>query len=273
MVDAALEEIVAAVSASTKYRHVSPEFVRAIGIEELAKRRNVKEAIKATKNKLHQVAGAYFDQGAVDSTWLGMLQTAASSGDLVELQRVCRKIMSSHISTRERLPILDRFYAETLAEIGPVRSVIDIACGLNPLAIPWMPLAADATYYAYDIFDSLMDFLGHSIELLGIRAHAEACDVVRACPQQAADLALVLKAIPCLEQIDKSIGSRLLDTLNVSHMLVSFPSQSLGGRSKGMAVTYEQHLYDLIGDRPWHVRRFTFERELAFLISKPIATL
>jgi 16S rRNA (guanine(1405)-N(7))-methyltransferase len=113
-----------------------------------------------------------------------------------------------------------------------------------------------------------MDFLRRGIELLGVHAHAESCDVVHSCPRQTADLALVLKAIPCLEQIDKSAGSRLLDTLDVSHMLVSFPSQSLGGRAKGMAATYEHHLYKLVGQRPWQVRRFAFERELAFLISK-----
>ena len=50
-----------AVLASAKYRHVSPGFVRSIGVRELAIRPNLKAAIKATKNTLHQAGGAFQD--------------------------------------------------------------------------------------------------------------------------------------------------------------------------------------------------------------------
>ena len=48
--------------------------------------------------------------------------------------------MGYHSSTRERLPILEQFYARALADIPPARVVLDLACGLNPLALAWMPL-------------------------------------------------------------------------------------------------------------------------------------
>ena len=60
-----LDRLVAAVTQTSKYQSVSPDLVRLIGTEELAKRRSYKEALKATKNKLHQVGGAYQD-GKID---------------------------------------------------------------------------------------------------------------------------------------------------------------------------------------------------------------
>ena len=67
--------------------------------------------------------------------------------------------MSLHASTRERLPILDGFYSTVLAALPAPRRVLDIACGLNPLASSWMPLAPDVTYTAYDIYSDMMQFI------------------------------------------------------------------------------------------------------------------
>ncbi len=52
-----LDQLIEAVQASSKYRSISSDFVSYIGTQELARRHNLKEAIKATKNKLHQVGG------------------------------------------------------------------------------------------------------------------------------------------------------------------------------------------------------------------------
>ncbi|TES88736.1 MAG: 16S rRNA methyltransferase, partial [Anaerolineales bacterium] len=47
-----LSQLLNAVLESAKYRHVHPELVERIGAAELEKGRKLKEAIKATKNKL-----------------------------------------------------------------------------------------------------------------------------------------------------------------------------------------------------------------------------
>ena len=73
MSDEALERIVAAVRQSPKHSRICEEFVRHIGADELPKRRNLKAAIKSTKNKLHQVGGAYLDGNMSYDTWLESL--------------------------------------------------------------------------------------------------------------------------------------------------------------------------------------------------------
>ena len=253
--------------ASPRYRSILPDLVRRIGKEELARRRTLREAIKATKSRLHQVAGAYVEGRIGYAAWLAELKAAAA--DPAALRAACARLMGRHSSTRERLPILDRFFAETLADLAPVPSVLDIACGLNPLAIPWMPLASGAAYHAYDIDGELIGFLDGFFGLVDVDGRTELCDVIGACPQQAAEVALVLKALPCLEQIDKGAGARLLDALPANHILVSFPVASLGGRKVGMAKTYEVRFMELAIARGWSVQRFVFAGELAFRIDRP----
>jgi 16S rRNA (guanine(1405)-N(7))-methyltransferase len=275
-----LSQLVQDILASPKYRDINPDLITAIGARELSKRRTLKEAIKATRNKLHQVGGAYFASSQDYAIWLHQLVGAPFMGPqeggmapadvtgLVPIQQSCRSIMAHHASTRERLPILDQFYATVLADLPPIHSVLDLACGLNPLALPWMPLAADARYYAYDIYQPMLDFLNLAFPLLNIDGHAQSRDITQSPPDQYADLALILKTIPCLEQIDKQAGSRLLHAVNVRHILVSFPVHSLGGKSKGMSTYYEAHFRDLLGNAPWEVKKFEFATELAFLVQK-----
>lgn len=262
---AELDEVVDVVQASAKYATITPELVRKLGAEELKKHPRLKEAVKATKNRLHQVAGAYLSAPPDYERWLERLE-AAQTPD--ERANVCRALMQTHASTRERLPILDEFYRVALSEIAPVRSVIDVACGLNPLAIPFMPLADGATYYACDIYTDLADFLNAAFPLLGVRGEAWAMDVTQGIPQQKADLAIIVKAIPCLQQIDKGIGARLLEGINAAHVLVSYPAQSLGGASKGMRANYEAQFSELVAGKGWTVRKYDFANELAFLVTK-----
>jgi 16S rRNA (guanine(1405)-N(7))-methyltransferase len=93
-------------------------------------------------------------------------------------------------------------------------------------------------------------------------------NILQQIPQERVHLALVLKTIPCLEQLDKTIGTRLLETLNAENILVSFPSRGLGGRSKGMAKNYEAHFNQLIAGKNWLVTKTEFTNEIAFLIRK-----
>lgn len=263
-----LETLVNDVLSSSKYKYICADLVRGIGSRELEKRRNRKEAIKATKNKLHQVGGAYLDEREDYSVWLDELASVAQSGDWTELQRVCRSIMQHHASTRERLPILDQFYTTILADLAPIHSILDLACGLNPLALPWLPLAENATYYGCDIYQHVSDFLNQYLHIMHIEGSVQTCDIMQSCPTYEVDVAFVLKTIPCLEQVDKRFGYRLLRTINARYLVVSFPVHSLGGRNKGMTAYYESHFRELLGDEPWEVCKFEFATELVFVVKK-----
>jgi len=260
-----LDQLVDAVLTGQKYRNVNRDFIENLGSRELAKRSGLKEAIKATKNKLHQVGGAYLVSETHYSSWLDELRRAS---EREQIRRACLSMMNYHASTRERLPILDQFYTTLLADLPPVHSVVDVACGLHPLAIPWMPLGEHVQYYAYDIYQDMIDFLNAFMSIIHVRGYARACDVIQHCPTSKVDLAFLLKAIPCLEQVEKTAGLRLLDTINANYLLVSFPVHSLGGRKKAMPANYEARFRELMEGKNWPIERFEFASELVFRIDK-----
>ena len=66
------------------------------------------------------------------SSWNGPMQKDSEP----ELKSACRDILTLHSSTRERLPILDRFYRAVFEITGQPASILDLGCGLNPLACP-----------------------------------------------------------------------------------------------------------------------------------------
>ncbi len=266
----ALNFLVAQVLESAKYRHIAPDLIRRIGRSELAMRRNIplKEAVKETKNKLHQVAGAYLDRRTPYADWLARLKTAAESGSSEALRELCYEIMGSHASTRERLPVIEHFYAACLERVQPVRSVLDIACGLNPLSISWMPLAPDAPYYACDLYGDMMAFVGRFLEAVGRVGSATAQDVVSSPPTQSVHLALILKALPPLEQTGKTAGIDLLRAVNAEHLLVSFPTRTLAGRNKQMSAHYETRFRGQTAEEGWTLERHEFANELCFLVTK-----
>jgi 16S rRNA (guanine(1405)-N(7))-methyltransferase len=262
--DTQLQALVRSISSTAKYKQVTPDLIQAIGQRELEIRPSLKEAVKATKSKLHQVAGAYQDpkmdyQQALDS----LQETAASPADFRES---CRRIMRHHASTRERLLILDDFFQETLAECPPVHSILDIACGLNPLAWPWMPFADDVEYVAYDIFTDAMKFIADFMKIAGIHGWAEVRDVLHYPPTQQVDLAFILKTLPCLEHLGKTTVFKLLDALQARNLLISYPVSSLGGRRKGMVTNYDAHFANIASRYQWSYTRFEFSTELAFLV-------
>lgn len=270
--DTRLHRLVEAVAASSKYHDLAEDLILDIGSRELAKYPHLQTAIKATKTKLHQVAGAYLSGREPYAAWLSELRTAYESGETEVVKSASMPIMRHHASTRERLPILEEFFARTLADLAPIRSCLDIACGLNPLAVPWMPLAPLAEYFAFDVVTDMTGFLGDffAIPQVAARVHGsvQTCDVILSPPSQSADVALLLKTIPCLEQIDKESGRRLLHGLNARHLLISFPRRSLGGKKKGMETHYSARLAEITAETSWSITRFDFASELAFLVAK-----
>ncbi|HST06305.1 MAG TPA: 16S rRNA methyltransferase [Chloroflexia bacterium] len=261
----AVESITRSILASRKYRAVSKSLIEEIAHRELPRRRDLREATQATRNKLHQVAGAFIAEHPPYAKWLAGLEEARRESESAFME-TCRRIMMHHASTRERVPVLPDFYSTIMAGIGPVRSVLDIACGLNPLTIPWMSLAQEARYFAVDIYGDLTTFLTTFLKIAEVEGEASEHDVIASVPDIEVDLALVLKTIPCLEQVDPDVGRRLLEALNARVVLVSFPAQSLGGRNRGMVENYSSHFADLVNGHDWRIERFLFPTEVVFRI-------
>ncbi|MGQ9815043.1 MAG: hypothetical protein ACUVR3_07820 [Candidatus Roseilinea sp.] len=177
-------------------------------------------------------------------------------------------MMSRRASTRERLSILDAFYHAIFAAIPAPRWVADLAYGLNPLAIPWMGLPADVEYYAADIYDDMMAFTQAFFSIARVAGVAESRDVLAAPPPGHFDVAFVLKALPCLEQIDKQAGRQILDQVDADCLVISYPAHNLGGRAKGMPAHHESQFQQLMSGVPWACRKLVFHTEIVFIVAR-----
>ena len=263
-----LQTLTNAVLTSGKYQTICPDLVSFIGLQQLDRQKNVKAAIKATKNKLHQLGGAYWRHPPRYTDWLERLRAIAPLADPTQFARHCQEIARAHASSQERLPILEQFYHQIFEQLPPVRSLLDVACGLNPLLFPQHLLTAETRYYACDIYQDLTDFLSQFLAISGRGGEATCCNILQTLPVETVDLALVLKVLPCLEQLEKHSGIALLERIQAPAMVVSFPMQSLGGKEKGMGANYADWFASRVAAKNWTVEPFYFPSELVFLVRK-----
>ena len=262
-----LDQVVSAVASSKKYHAVCADTIRRIAARELAHRGSVKEATKATKRRLHQVYGAFEEELDADVA-CQQLGAAYLSGSEAAIKSACRQVLMSHSSTRERLPILDRFYRAIFEASRYPGSILDLGCGLNPLALPWMDLGADLRYTALDIDADRIRFLNRYLALAGLQPRARCQDILVQPPDDEADLALLLKMSPTLERQEAGGTLRLLEQLHAPAIVVSFALKSLGGREKGMQDQYARQFSELARDQAWQIQALVFETELAFVVEK-----
>lgn len=241
-------DIVARVLQSSRYRDVDPALLARLATEELPRARSTEDAVKRVKRRLHQAVGAFRGERRVDA--LGPIR-AAWNGDMTDpaFRSECAEVLRTHASTRERLPHLDALYSGIWRQTGVPGRLLDIGCGLNPVALPWMGIG-DATYLATDVDRRPLDTVRGFLELVGQPREVRATDVVVDPPADEADVALLLKLVTTLDRQDRSAASRLLVALRVRHAVVSFPARTLGGRGKGMERTYRERLERLVTDCP-----------------------
>lgn len=269
----AVGRIVDAVLVGRNYRWIARDLLGRLAAAALVGSRSEADAVKRTKRRLHQIFGAYlWDLRPVVA--LGRLRDALASGGQAELRAACRDLLAQHASTRERLPILDDFYGAIFARTGVPRVLMDVACGLGPLALPWMNLptgATGTTYLAYDIDQRLITVVDGFLTLCGVPHVAALRDAVAAPPNEPVDVALLLKSAPCLEQQGRGSTRALVTALNASHVVLSFPTRSLGGARKGMPAHYRLQLDGMLAGTPWNVEELRFPSEQVFVLSKPLS--
>lgn len=263
-------EIVERVRRSARYRDVDVAMLDRLAGEELPRARNVDDAVKRVKRRLHQAVGAY--RGAADAERLMAPIRAAWSGDLEDptFREACAAALARHASTAERLPHLDRFFGP-IWELtgGPPRTLLDLGCGLGPLAIPWMGLAPDAMYRACDVDRRSLDVVEAFLSLVGQPSAVEACDLVASsAPSGRVDVGLLLKLVPLLDRQDPLAAIRCLFSLEAAYAVVSFPARSLGGRRRGMEASYRLLLDELASELEIReVREASVPNELVFVLT------
>ena len=261
-------QLTAFVLKKKKYQQIDAGLIEEIARLELNKGRKHKETQKAILAKLHQVGAAYFEQTPEYAMWEGTLSTLTDDLQSQTTRDFCIRLMAHHHSTHERQYILENFFQETLAAIQPIPSILDLACGLNPLALPWMPIEREVKYFGCDIFRDMTNFLQNFADHFHIQGDFKTCNVFDLQFPRKAKVAFLLKTLPCLEQVKKGFAPELLRSIPAEYILISYPVSSLSGKSKGMQENYTDHFRALISELGWPYQAFTYSSEIAFLVEK-----
>lgn len=260
------EQIIADIKESRKYRHTAEETIRNLLETEIKKHKRTRDAVKSTRRKLHNVVASYLGNPSYAAA-KKELDGAFGYGDSDTIKDVCRKLMSCHASTRERLPVLADFYIKIFETTGRPQVILDLACGLNPLSFRWMNLPPTTKYYGFDIHEERVDFLNYYSALQGLSHHFFLQDVLVRHPTDRADIALILKEVHRFEKRQRGSSLALFRDLNVRFLVVSLPTFNLPGK-KNRAEHYKRFFYSLIKDESWEVRELEFQREVVFCVDK-----
>lgn len=260
------DAVVAGLQGSGKYKDLAPETLQRTADWALARHPRPSEALKAAKRKLHQAFGAYLDPGALAA--VGRIMDGLGPAPENEaLEAAAARILALHRSAAERLPVLHQFYATIFEAAGRPASILDVAAGLNAFALPFMGLDPETRYTAVEVDRGLVAATERFLSITGRPGEAIWADALIRIPETDAELALVLKTLPCLEQQEAGAALALLERLGgVPQIAVSYPVRSLGGREKGMTQTYRAQIADLAARIGRPHREIMVEHELVVLL-------
>lgn len=242
-----------------KLRDLCPDTIRRVFFECLPKYKSLKDADKATRTELHRITGAFVtpehlaEAEKLLSTW--------TPGD----DETLTQALSLHASTKERLPLsdTDAMYAHVCEVIGRPDTILDLACGFNPIYLA--SRGFDVT--GLDLHGGAINLINRWAQQQSLPARAQTADLLtEGClPEGRFDLALMMKLLPILDTQQAGSALRLIESTPAKVILVSFPTKTLGGRGVGMEAHYSQWFENLVPPERI-IHRFTHGSELLYLI-------
>lgn len=264
MSDSEIEALISEIKSSKKYRDVDicEETIRDLLETELKKHKKVKDAVKSARKKLHGVVATYLGDPDYEQA---KKELESAVGDREKMKSICASIMQHHDTTRERLEIIEEFYPRIFEVTGTPSTILDAACGLNPLTLAWID--TPVTFYAYDIHHQRIEFLRHFFKLHSENHIAKVQDILVQPPQESGDIALLLKEMHRFERRQRGITLPLLEILKVKFVVVSLPVRNLTGRHD-LKEGHRNMLYNAIQGKKWPITEIEFENELVFCIDK-----
>ena len=246
---------------SKKYRNVCPDTVRRVWADCEQRHSKARDVEKATREALHGITGAFMTPREALQLGYDMHAWHCDRSDL-NLERM----LSRHASTRERLPLsqMDALYGCIFEHAGRPRSVLDLACGINPIYIA----ARGIETTGVDISGNAVEAVNRFGEVYGMPASALCADLLcpGSVPSKRFDMALLLKLLPLLERQSTGAALDVMGAVNAKWLIVSFPTRTLGGRSVGMTAHYSAWMDGHIPPGRRVACRFETENELFYIL-------
>ena len=236
-----------------KYASLHRPLVLRVCEDEYKKYTNDRDRIKATKNTLHAIYGAFLSMGIYKKAD----KFFENHNDVLRL----------HASTRERLHVLPEFYGFIFENIGQADSILDIGCGFNPFSMPYFP-TKPKNYHALDIDSRIADLNNRYFESAGLPPLASCVDVALDTPKVTADAAFLFKLLPLIDRQNKGRSANLIREIDARFLVITYPTKSLTGKEKGMKSFYAASFEEVIGGNLLVFAKKQIGDELVYIVSK-----
>lgn len=238
-----------------------------------------KDLIKRIRAKLRVVYGVF--QTGTESDKLAMLDELKKvvwrTKELYLTTDIHKKLLSTHLSSKERLPHYEEVYKSIWRFTGKPRSIIDLGCGLNPLSFPFMDLKK-VDYYASELNTADVNFLNAYFDIMEVFAlHGKAIQQDLSLLTQSeslfktfpkSDVAFMFKLLDSLKvpRKSKKLDETIIEKVPATWVIVSFPTKTIGSRS--MSVTQRDWVEKLCHRKGWQCNHIKVGDEIFYIIRK-----
>jgi len=272
------EDLVHDILAKKELAGIEHSFVEAVLEKELRKNQRLakrigsiskrsseyKDLIKAVRAVLRRNVSLYEGDGSRHREVL--IAELRQSSNEEQRQEIITHLLSTHASTRERLPFYKIVYEKIFAITGKPETVLDIGCGLNPISYP----DNDATIIGVDIDRNLCSVVGQYFDIAGIEGECRVVDVkglqqIKTLPK--ADVAFVFKLLEIIEKGEgHKLSENLLKALPARWLVVSFPTMT--SSQKPMRRPGRAWMELMLRRLGWKYETFTIPSEIFYVIKK-----
>ena len=174
-----------------------------------------------------------------------------------------QELLDTHTSTKERL----EDYQSLKDKITPlqVNSILDLGCGINPIALA----SKEINYSATDINEDDLKLIKIYFKTNKIQGEVFTYDL-RALknPLPKADLCLLLKVFDVLETKGHKLAEKIINFIQCKYILISFSTKTLSG--KPMNHPQRGWIERLLKRLNYKYECFKTKNEIFYLVNKQL---
>lgn len=190
----------------------------------------------------------------------GRFQKSQKNREILLQKNNIKELLKTHTSTGERLEFYPKL--KKIIKSLKINSILDIACGLNPIAIA----NPSITYTACDIKEDELKLIQVYFNKNNIKGKTFVCDLKKNPNLPNADLCLLFKVLDILEVKNHALANSIIDKLNCKYLIISFPTKKLSG--KPMNEPKRFWLEKLLKSKNLEFTIFFSDNEIFYLVEK-----
>ena len=270
-----IKELIAKIKEKKEFNAIEDRFVRAEAIKYFKQNPKAMKAVSEGRTRSEDYKKTIKHVRAVLRRIYGVFLTkAAKEREKYLSEGAYEKILETHLSTKERIPIYPVIYQKIFAITGKPKVILDLGCGLNPVSYPYMEV--DAKYYASELNAADCEFLEKCFKKMEIKGKAVPLDLTEAAKDPSllkrfpkADVCFMFKI---LDEVERKRGRKasesLIKNIDAKYLVISFATKKVTG--KPMKYPYRRWLEQMLKRLGYEFEIIKESNEIFYVVKKSL---